>query len=108
MSRLSQLLRRLFPQKIRREIGGIEARLRVDCGSDAKLVKTPELFEEEQLAAVLAELRDDDVVYEIGAHVGLWTVFLASRVSRGQVHTFEPDGANRKQLEANLALNAAR
>jgi FkbM family methyltransferase len=98
----------VFRHKVRREVGGIEARFRVDCGADLTFVKTPELFEEEQLAAMLEELRDDDVVYEIGAHIGLWTVFLAQRVSRGELHAFEPDGANRKQLGANLALNAAR
>jgi len=109
MSRLSRYLRWVFRRRtVRLETGGIEARFRVDCRADAFFLGDREQREEEQKAAVLAELRDDDVVYEIGAHIGVWTVFLARRLSRGKVHAFEPDDENRSQLQANLALNAVR
>jgi FkbM family methyltransferase len=109
MSRLSRYLRWVFRRRtVRLEAGGIEARFRRDCRADASFLGDREQREEEQKAAVLEELRDDDVVYEIGAHIGVWTVFLARRLSRGEVHAFEPDDENRGQLQANLALNAVR
>jgi len=107
MSRLSRLLGRVFPRRrVRLETAGIKARFRLDCGPDRMFLGDPEQREEEQKTAVLRELRDDDKVYEIGAHIGVWTVFLARRLSRGEVHAFEPDAENRSQLQANLALNA--
>lgn len=108
MSRLSRLLRRVFPRKIRLEAGGLEARFRIDCAGDLYIARHPDIVEREQKAAVLEALREDDVLYEIGAHIGSWTVFLAQRLARGEVHAFEPDGPNRKQLAANLALNELR
>jgi FkbM family methyltransferase len=109
VTRLSRYLRWAFRRRtIRLETGGIEARFRRDCRADAYFLADREQREEEQKAAVLQELRDDDVVYEIGAHIGVWTVFLARRVSRGEVHAFEPDEKNRGQLLANLALNGVR
>jgi len=108
MSRVSRYLRWVLRRRtIRMETGGIGARFRRDCRADAAYLSDPDLREEEQKTAVLEELRDDDVVYEIGAHIGLWAVFLAQRVSRGELHAFEPDAGNRSQLEANLALNPA-
>jgi FkbM family methyltransferase len=109
MSRLSRYLRWVLRRRtVRLETGGIEARFRVDCRADAIFLGDREQREEEQKTAVLAELRDDDVVYEIGAHIGVWTVFLARRLARGEVHAFEPDDENRSQLQVNLALNAVR
>jgi len=85
------------------DAAGVTARIRVDCGADDYLVTNPDQQEVEQLATLLELLKPDDVVYEVGAHIGLWTVFLAQRASC--VHAFEPEPANRAQLEANLLLN---
>jgi FkbM family methyltransferase len=109
MSRLSRHLRWVLRRRtIRLEAGGIQARFRRDCRADAVFLGDPGQQEVEQKAAMLQELRDDDVVYEVGAHIGSWTVFFARRLSRGEVHAFEPDDENRGQLRANLALNAVR
>jgi len=109
MSRLSRRLRWMFRRRtLRVETAGIRARFRRDCRADAMYLGDREQREEEQKTAVLEALRDDDVFYEIGAHIGVWTVFLARRLTRGEVHAFEPDRANRGQLEANLALNKLR
>lgn len=100
---------RLFRRRtIRLETGGIRARFRVDCDHEKWLFRTPMALEPEQKAAMLGALRPDDVVYEIGAHIGTWTAFLAKRVPRGAVHAFEPEPTNRRQLEANVRLNRLR
>lgn len=50
----------------------------------------------------------EEVVWDVGAHIGSFAVraMLDRRVK--EVHTFEPDPANRDRLIANLALNTGR
>ena len=108
-ARYSGVMVRLFRRRTTRlKTGGIRARFRLDCGHDKWLFRTPEYLELEQKAAMLPALRPDDVVYDIGAQIGTWTVFLAKRVQRGAVHAFEPQATNRRALEANIVLNRLR
>lgn len=67
---------------------------------------------EPELSAFLRahlDLRDGDVVVDIGANLG-WYSLLAERQARGavDVFAFEPDPDNFALLTANLALNGAR
>lgn len=59
--------------------------------------------EPESLAALLFLLRDQDVVWDIGASVGLMTVHAAARVQH--VAAFEPDPRTFDRLKQNVALN---
>jgi FkbM family methyltransferase len=51
-------------------------------------------------------LRPGDVVADVGAHVGFFTL-LAARIvgTAGEVHSFEPVPANFERLRENVALN---
>lgn len=51
-------------------------------------------------------LRADDVFYDIGANVGVYTLFAAARVPRGRVLSFEPHAANFAALLQAIELNA--
>jgi FkbM family methyltransferase len=55
-----------------------------------------------------AVIRLGDVVWDVGAHIGFFSL-LASRLvgPNGRVHAFEPVAANRARLLASLALNSA-
>jgi FkbM family methyltransferase len=45
-------------------------------------------------------------VFDVGAHIGLYTLLFAQRVGKeGHVHAFEPEPENFGRLRANLALN---
>ena len=57
--------------------------------------------------ALLARVRPDAVVLDIGANVGWWTVPLARRVGArgGRVVAFEPVPANRARLDWAVAAN---
>lgn len=55
--------------------------------------------------AVFQQLRPDDVVIEIGAHIGSWSVFLGLLLPQGHLHVFEPVPHNFQKLVANLKLN---
>jgi FkbM family methyltransferase len=65
-----------------------------------------ESHEPEQLAFFRRFLRRGDVVLDVGAHVGLFTLVSALEVGPvGEVHAFEPVPANFAALEANVELN---
>lgn len=51
------------------------------------------------------EERDYDVVIEIGANVGIYTLFFSRRIPRGKVYAFEPSMEAYERLVANLRAN---
>ena len=52
-------------------------------------------------------LKEGDVVYDIGANVGFFTIISAKLVGdSGSVYAFEPDPDNIKNLEHNIQLNS--
>ncbi|HEX6389233.1 MAG TPA: FkbM family methyltransferase [Solirubrobacteraceae bacterium] len=59
------------------------------------------------LAAFGASTRPGDVVFDIGAWIGPYTLLAATRVGpQGRVVSFEPDPVARALLERNVQLNA--
>jgi FkbM family methyltransferase len=59
-----------------------------------------------ELKFVQKFLRPGDVVLDVGAHVGIFSLLSASIVgTRGEVHAFEPVPANFAVLERNVRLN---
>lgn len=50
-------------------------------------------------------LRDDDILLDIGANVGVYTVFAAHRVPRGRVYAIEPHAGNFAVLLKTIELN---
>jgi FkbM family methyltransferase len=61
--------------------------------------------ERETLLYFLSQLKPEDVLYDIGASLGLYTVSAASVLKEGQVIAFEPDPETRISLESNLQRN---
>lgn len=53
----------------------------------------------------LDELRSGDVVYDIGANIGLYTCLSAQVVDEGEVHAFEPVPQNSDRIRNNVSLN---
>ncbi|QZX99904.1 FkbM family methyltransferase [Halobaculum rubrum] len=62
--------------------------------------------ERPQLARTVETLRADDVFFDIGANLGLYTAFAANCVTEGTVVAFEPYPPNVEVLRSNAALNA--
>jgi FkbM family methyltransferase len=61
--------------------------------------------ETEYTAAMLQDLRDDDVLFDIGANVGMVALH-AAKICR--TVAFEPDPSFQRRLEVNTALNPDR
>ncbi|WP_162991430.1 FkbM family methyltransferase [Halostella salina] len=51
------------------------------------------------------EIGDDDVVYDIGANTGLYTLFAAKECSEGEVIAFEPYSPNLELLKHDIDQN---
>ena len=54
------------------------------------------------------EIRDTDIVIDIGAHIGLFALFSSQFCKNGKVYCFEPVKENFDLLESNLELNNIR
>ena len=62
--------------------------------------------EQDLLALLISKMRDGDVVYDVGANMGLHAVFLSQAVGvRGTVVAFEPEPHYCERLSGNAALN---
>ncbi len=51
------------------------------------------------------EIRDTDIVIDIGAHIGLFALFSSQFCKNGKIYCFEPVKENFELLESNLELN---
>lgn len=49
-------------------------------------------------------IQPDDVVFDVGASVGLMTVYAASEAFKGRVFAFEPDPETMRRLRRNVPL----
>jgi FkbM family methyltransferase len=65
-------------------------------------------YDERTLALLASFLRPGDVVLDVGANIGFYTVRLARELQRlggGTVHAFEPIPANARRLAYNVSAN---
>lgn len=53
----------------------------------------------------LRRLEPDDVFYDIGAHVGIYTILVANALDSGRSIAFEPNPENERRLQENAKLN---
>lgn len=61
--------------------------------------------EKQKLRNFINEIKEDDVVYDIGANTGLYTLFAAKACPDGEVIAFEPYPPNIDLLKQDIARN---
>jgi FkbM family methyltransferase len=82
-------------------------RLRLDLRESLQRDFLFGLYDQRELALMRRYLARGGDMVDVGAHVGMYTVAAALALrGRGRVLAFEPNPEARRQLEANLALNA--
>jgi FkbM family methyltransferase len=64
-----------------------------------------ETYEPEIWKRFMQTLRPGDVVADVGAHHGLYSVAAAKRIAPGRIFAFEPDPENYRTLCTHVALN---
>jgi FkbM family methyltransferase len=79
--------------------------------TDREIARIDAPFNEEPFVRRLLDaVRAGDVVYDIGANIGVVTMLVATAKSAGgvRVHAFEPEPRNAEHLEQNILLNGLR
>ena len=67
---------------------------------------TKSKFEPEQTKLFLKEIKKGNIVFDIGANIGYYTILASKLVGKkGRVYAFEPDERNLRLLQKNLKLN---
>ncbi|MEM7117716.1 MAG: FkbM family methyltransferase [Chloroflexota bacterium] len=61
--------------------------------------------ERDSLLYFLQQLHPDDVLFDIGASVGLYAAAAATQLTQGHLYAFEPDPETMDALKQNIALN---
>lgn len=51
------------------------------------------------------KIKDDDIVVDIGANIGIFSIYAAKRAKRGKVYSFEPFLPHYTRLKNNIGLN---
>jgi len=66
-------------------------------------------FKEEEtiLEAFVAELRTADLVWDVGANLGIYSCLALQIVTEGEVHAFEPEPTTAEQCARHLELNGS-
>lgn len=92
--------------QVRVRRGGIEFEL--DLGEEIEVwIFLSGWWEKRDFKAALANLRDSQVVLDVGANVGLFALHAARAVgSRGRVYAFEPNPSTHRRLVRNVKINA--
>ncbi|MGA3324955.1 MAG: FkbM family methyltransferase [Terriglobia bacterium] len=88
------------------EMGGISSRFYVRNYRELRILEAVEIGERAVLDLMINFLKAGDVVFDIGANIGLYSVLLAKVVGeRGKVIAFEPEKQSYLHLLDNLNLN---
>jgi len=64
-----------------------------------------EAAEREILADILETTMADDIVYDVGANIGLYSCLLGQHLGQGSLYAFEPLPANATRIRKNVRLN---
>lgn len=98
------LLYRISGETVQHEIEGTSVDF--ETKTRAEFVRFENLMDETPVIEdLLSRLRSDDVFFDIGANVGVYTCFVAAVLSPDRVFAFEPHPANISGLESNLNRN---
>lgn len=88
-------------------VDGASARFRIESPAELQTCLQTAAREAPVLVDLLDRLRPDDVVWDVGANVGLYACLAADRLEgdRGRVVAFEPHPLNAARVAENLRLN---
>ncbi len=88
-------------------VAGVTATFPIEGWAESYRLRRSLSLERPMLSDLLASLRPDDVFYDVGAHVGLYSCLAANVVGGDRVVAFEPDPKNVETLCRNLSHNTS-
>jgi FkbM family methyltransferase len=96
--------RTVFPV-MRCKVHGLSIALRISTPNEHHRADTYATKEPETIEWLRENLRDDDVFYDVGANIGLYSLYAAKLRPACRVFAFEPESHNFGNLCGNLLLN---
>lgn len=92
---------------ISRKIKGMDKKLYFNAGTNLNLFFQKEIIIEAEITGNFKELiKNDFIVYDIGANIGYYTILFSQFANEGNVVAIEPDKFNFNYLVKNKELNA--
>jgi len=83
------------------EFGGYE--IDIDTETDIEKRRADNFDNESRfMEDLLDEFREDDVFWDIGANIGIYSLFAANIIKSGEIHSFEPHPSNILKLLNNV------
>ena len=84
----------------------IEGRKMFTQNNDGLALSVFKIYEPNQTKIVKKYVHEGDVVIDVGAHVGYYTLLMAQLVGKnGKVYSFEPDPVNFELLKKSVEIN---
>lgn len=108
VSRIYWTIHERMPSETEYEVAGIVTRFETSGRYEETSLTHTLVNERDVLADLLENLRVNDIFYDIGANLGIYTCFAASKIDpheNGEVLAFEPAPKNVSRIERNLELN---
>lgn len=92
-----------------RKIKGVNYKLFFNAGTNLNFFFKRKLqIENEASANLVGMLQENFLVFDVGAHIGYYTVILSSLLKSGKIIAFEPDKENLKYLKKNVKENSLK
>jgi len=102
-------MRRLMgPRAAVCDVRGLKIQLGIESEVEEYRAETYGQREPETLDWIDDSLKDGDVFYDVGANVGVYTLYAALRHPKVTVRSFEPEAQNLASLCRNIALNGLK
>lgn len=84
-------------------VGDATATMLIDDETEYTRIKS--MFEVDVLESLLSDITQDDVFWDVGANVGVYSCLAGEGLPNGSVVAFEPHPANAARLRKNLVHN---
>ena len=65
-------------------------------------------YENKILNVFKKNLKSNDIFFDIGAHIGYYSLILSNYLKNGMIYSFEPNSLNYKLLEENVKSNGLK
>jgi len=88
------------------EIGGVKLPFGPHLSDNIKEALLGKYYEAAELRMIGEKIKNDDIVMEIGAGIGLISTFCAKRVGSKNAHAFEANPSLEKQINNTYKINA--
>ncbi len=85
------------------KIDGFKFKIRKNDSSDLEVIR--EILIEKEYSQGNFKIKENDTVIDIGAHIGIFSIFAAKAAKNGKVYAYEPFPENFKLLKENCGLN---